>query len=175
MAGGCPALATHCTRQPKSPQGALPLSICPHSSSSQLTSSHPDTQLCWKECIAQTCPLLSFRIYKRRLKIDSKGGCLSGNPLMSAVQIEVVVANSQVRRTKKWGKTCAQPFDGFVAWKSKDLLKTPLLLREKQETVPLISLLITHTSGRWVSKVLRIISSSTGKEKKRQEKSVWLN
>lgn len=34
---------------------------------------------------------------------------------MSAVQIEVVVANSQVRRTKKWGKTCAQPFDGFVA------------------------------------------------------------
>lgn len=131
MAGGCPALATHCTRQPKSPQGALPLSICPHSSSSQLTSSHPDTQLCWKECIAQTCPLLSFRIYKRRLKIDSKGGCLSGNPLMSAVQIEVVVANSQVRRTKKWGKTCAQPFDGFVVWKSKDLLKTPFAAQRK--------------------------------------------
>lgn len=50
---------------------------------------------------------------------------------MSAVQIQVVVTNSQVRWTKKWGKTCAQPFDRFVVWKNKDLLKIPFAAQRK--------------------------------------------
>jgi len=46
-------------------------SASPAPATSRLTSSHPGTaQLCCKEFVAQTCLLLSFTVYKIRLKID---------------------------------------------------------------------------------------------------------